>query len=115
MCEKTSCPFHNPDEGCTHPGAPAPDECDLFDMFPVTDNTAPEPPMYVKFTYADEWRHIPSNETFSVWTEFDLAMAAQGFQRRHGSDGSLIVFCTSDLIEWKVLGTITEKGALNYK
>jgi len=107
MCEITSCPFHNPDEGCTHPGAPLPDECDLYDMFPVTDNTAPEPPMYVKFTYADEWRHIPADEVFPVWIENDIHRAAVVFQRKHGSKGKLVVFVTENGgVDWRVLQTL---------
>jgi hypothetical protein len=62
MCEKSDCPFYDPQEVCTHPGAPFPDECDLCDIFTVTDNTAPDPPLYMKFTYAKEWRHIPADE-----------------------------------------------------
>jgi hypothetical protein len=104
MCEKTSCPFHNSDEGCTHPGTPLPDECDLYDMFPVTDNTAPEPPMFVKFTYADEWRLIPADEVLPVWIESDINLAALVFQRKHSSKGKLIAFVTENGgIDWKVL------------
>jgi hypothetical protein len=107
MCEKTDCPFYSTLEGCTHPGAPAPEECDLYDMFPVTDNTAPEPPMYVKFTYEEEWRHIPAYEVFPVWIESDINRAALVFQKKHSSKGKLVVFVTENGgIDWKVLHTV---------
>jgi hypothetical protein len=64
------------------------------------------------FTFRGEWRYIPENEIFSVWTEFDLAMAAPRFKKKHESDGSLIAFWTTDLIEWEILGTITEREVL---
>lgn len=108
MCEKTECPFYRLNEGCIHPGAPLPDECDLYDMFPVTDNTAPEPPMFVKFTYENEWRHIAADEVFPVWIESEINRAALVFQRKHGSMGKLVVFVTENGgVDWKIVQSLS--------
>lgn len=74
----------------------SPGECDLYDIFPVTDNTAPDPPMFVKFTYADEWWHIPADEMYPVWIKSDIARAAVGFQKRHDLRGKLVAFVTGN-------------------
>jgi hypothetical protein len=109
-CPSSSCPF-NTQDGC--PFHSDPSECDLAELLPAEKDPYFTPaPLYVRFTYRDEWRHVPEDETFSMFSEFDLSMAARGFQNKHQSNGALIVFCTSDLIEWEILGTITERGAL---
>jgi hypothetical protein len=105
MCSQTSCPF-NIDNECTHPAYPVPEDCDILPLLP--EEIAPEPPLYAKFSFTEEWRHIPSDEVYPIWTDFDLVMSAQVFRERHQSKGPVMVFSTSDLIDWKILGQMTE-------
>lgn len=70
-----------------------PDECNLYSMFP--DNTAPEPPIHVRSTYADE--------VYPVWIESDLLRAAVVFQQRHEAKGKLLTFVSENGgIDWQI-------------
>jgi len=80
FCPSSSCPFNTPD-GC--PLHSDPEECDLAELLPAEKEPYFTPaPLYVRFTFRDEWRHIPGNETFSIFSEFDLAMAANAHESR---------------------------------
>jgi len=105
-CGQYNCPHFELDEGCTHPGQPATDDCDIRKMLPKVEPVSLDPPMYVKFSYRDEWIHIPANEIYPAWSGNDIALAATAFRKMHGSDGCLVVFSTTDLIDWKMVGEI---------
>jgi hypothetical protein len=102
------------DKGCIHPSQPAPKDCDILPLLPVVESVSLEldPPMYVKFTYRDEWRYIPGKEIYPVWTEIDFALAAITFRKIHDSNGALVVFRTLDLIDWIVWGVLPEEKNL---
>jgi hypothetical protein len=102
-CEYESCPFFDT-ESCNYSD---PTECDLAEIFPV-----PEKPrysralLYMKFSYLDEWRHIPEDEVYTITPLDDVTKAVAAFRERHGSQGTLMVFATDDLVEWWVWGYI---------
>ena len=108
-CNQTNCPFYEKDEGCVNQSAPSPDDCDILPSLPKVEEIKLDPPMYVRFTYKDEWCHIPANEVYPVWTEMDIAMAAIVFRKIHGLNGALMVFNTTDSIDWKVWGEFPEE------
>jgi hypothetical protein len=66
-----------------------------------------DPPVYMKFTYRDEWRHIPEKEVFPIWTTYDFKLAVYAFREIHQSQGALTVFATEDLIDWKIWGEVS--------
>lgn len=102
-CQATTCPLY---EICQYSN---PTECDLKPLFPISiSNSVPWAPLYVKFSYLDEWRHIPLDEKYPIGTVDDFEGARDSFRERHGSKGSLVVFYTSDQIEWKNWGEIQE-------
>lgn len=97
------------DEGCTHPSQPITADCDIRQMFPPVEPVSLDPPMYVKFTYRDEWRHIPEREVYPAWTLSDVALAALAFRKRYESSGTLVVFETTVLIDWQIWGELPEE------
>jgi hypothetical protein len=111
-CNQTNCPFFDKYEGCGHPSAPSPEDCDILPALPKVEEIKLDPPMYVRFSYRDEWRHIPANEVYPVWTEMDFGFAANTFREIHGSNGALTVFSTMNSIDWKVWGELPEEKDL---
>ena len=101
-CPQTNCPFYFKSEGCVHPSAPTPVDCDILPALPAVEEIPLDPPMYVRFSYRDEWRHIPANEVFPVWTEMDFGFAAYTFREIHGSNGALTVFSTTDFMAMRL-------------
>jgi len=108
ICPQTNCPFYETATGCVHPSAPTPEDCDILPVLPKIKNIPINPPMYVRFSYRDEWCHIPANEVFPVWTEMDFGIAANTFREIHGSNEALVVFLTLDSIEWDIWGELPE-------
>ena len=108
ICHQTNCPFYENDEGCINPSAPSPEDCDILPSLPKIEEINIDAPMYVRFTYKDEWRHIPVNEVYPAWTEMDIAFAAITFRKKHESNGALMVFSTSDSIDWNIWGVFPE-------
>ena len=108
-CPQTNCPFYENAAGCVHPSAPTPAKCDILPGLPAVEGIPLDPPMFVRFTYRDEWRHIPANEVFAVWTEMDFGVAANTFRDLHGSNGALMVFSTTDSMDWKIWGELPEE------
>ena len=106
LCKQYNCPYF--DDECTHPSAPEPEDCDILPTLPPIEEISLYPPMYVRFTYRDEWKHIPEDEVYPVWTEMDIATSAFAFRKRHQSQGALVAITTTDLIDWKVFGEIEE-------
>ena len=60
----------------------------------------------MKFSCLDEWRHIPVDEIYAIWTVKDFKVAINAFRERHGSRGTLMVFATDDLIDWWIWGYV---------
>jgi hypothetical protein len=102
-CGCASCPFFMT-ASCNYAD---PSECDLVSIL-----AAPEKPcyrkslLYMKFSYLDEWRHLPGDEFYAIATADDFERAVHAFRERHGSPGTLMVFATEDLIEWWVWGYV---------
>lgn len=103
-CDRESCPFFNT-ESCNYLD---PSECDLAKIFLQSEEkeAIPFAPLYMKFTYKDEWRHIPMDEVYPVWTLDDFRWAVYVFRERHESQGTITVFATEDLVDWWVWGKI---------
>lgn len=59
--------------------------------------------MLLKFTYLDQWRHIPRDEQWEVRSDTDSAIALQEFREKHESYSPVMVFCSEDGNEWKIL------------
>jgi hypothetical protein len=55
ICQQHNDPFYEIDGGCTHPALPSTDDCDIRPTLPVVESISLDPPMYVKFTYREEW------------------------------------------------------------
>lgn len=109
MCQQSNCPFYDKKEGCTHPSAPLIAECDILPCLPREEKEPmPEHPMYMRFTFRDEWRHMPANEVFPIWTLDDFKFAIYAFRELHKSQGALVAFITEDLIDWKVWGNVPD-------
>jgi hypothetical protein len=105
LCNLQSCPFWNT-EGCNYSD---PSECDLAKIFPASASEKPyyQPALlYIKLSYLDEWRHIPEDEVYTIWTAYDFEQAVYAFRERHGSHGTLMVFATEDFIEWWIWGYV---------
>jgi hypothetical protein len=102
-CKAETCPLWSP-EGCHHTN---PEECDLRQLFPINLKSKESwAPLYVRFTYKNLWRHIRPEETFAIWTTDDFGFAMHTFREMHQSPGALVVFCTVDLIDWKIWGEV---------
>jgi hypothetical protein len=106
ICNQTNCPYYEIDEGCINPSVPSIDDCDILPTLPKVEQMSLNPPMYVRFTYLNEWRHIHAKEVYPVWTEMDFGFAAIAFRKAHESDGALMVFKTTDCIDWDIWGEI---------
>ena len=63
-CNKSDCPLI---ETCDKD----PEDCDLLELFDI-DNPPPWAPSYATFTYKDEWRSIPRDEVYPIWTTIVL-------------------------------------------
>jgi hypothetical protein len=93
-----SCPFfHTPSCTCS-----CPSECDLAAVLAGGRNS----PLCIKFSYLDEWRHIPAEERYEVAEDHDFERAVRVFRERHGSQGTLMVFATENMVEWWVWGYV---------
>jgi hypothetical protein len=102
-CEQETCPLFD-SESCNYLD---PSECDLAKLLPVPEKPYfPFAPLYMKFIYLDEWRYIPEDEIYPVWTIEDLKQTVCVFRERHKSQGTLMVFATDDLIDWWKWGYI---------
>lgn len=107
-CHQHNCPFYELDEGCPHTSQPVTADCDIRPMLPPVDPVSLDPPMFIKFSFRDEWRHIPEKENYPAWTLSDVAIAAIGFREKYKSFGPLVVFKTTDLIDWIIWGELPE-------
>jgi len=107
ICNLQSCPFWNTEEcNYSHPS-----ECDLAKIFsPLKQEADPQPPLFIKFSYRNEWRHIPLEEIYPIRSLDDVWLAIDVFRERHESQGELVVFATYDLINWCVCGKIPANG-----
>lgn len=97
-CKNNDCPLF---DSCRYID---PSECDLAVFFKAEKTQENWAPLYVRFTYRDEWRHVPIEENYPIWTVDDFGTAMRIFRERHESQGTLIAFITEDTIEWKMLG-----------
>ena len=70
------------------------------------EDSLPVAPLYMKFSYRDEWKHIPVREVFPIWTLDDFKFSVYAFREKHESQGALVVFATDDLIEWWKWGEV---------
>ncbi len=61
--------------------------------------------MQIKFSYKNEWRHIPYEEIYEVLSEFELNEAVSQFRERHDSHGTVVIFGSENNgLDWKVIG-----------
>jgi hypothetical protein len=76
---------------------------------PKKESGIPFAPLYMKFGYKYEWRHLPLEEFYPIWTVDDFKQAINIFRKRHGSQGELIVYATEDFVEWWEWGKVPGK------
>ena len=72
LCQANSCPFYL--DGCTHAD---PAECDLISLFPhdsTSEPSYPPAPLYLKFSYLNHWCHVPPDEVYPIWFNFDVVV-----------------------------------------
>lgn len=102
-CDQYNCPYYYQNDGCINPSQPLAEDCSIRRHLP-RDKTHPiKPKMYFKFTFRDQWRHIPCDEMYPAWNDDEVFLAAFAFRKRHGPGGALVVFRTFDLIKWEML------------
>lgn len=58
--------------------------------------------MLLKFTYLDQWRHIPRDEQWEVSSDKEAEIALQEFRERHESYSPVMVFRSEDGKEWRI-------------
>ncbi len=57
--------------------------------------------MLLKFSYTDQWRHIPMEEVYTA-TPAESENALWTFRERHECHGPVILFSSEDGIEWAI-------------
>ncbi len=70
--------------------------------------------MLLKFSYANEWRHTPSDESYHVESTYDLYKAVNQFRHQHDSYGAVTVFeRDNNGVEWRIAKKVD--GDINYQ
>ena len=60
--------------------------------------------MEIKFSYKNEWRHLPYEEIYEAQSEFEMNEAITQFRQRHDSYGAVLIFGSNDGLDWNVIG-----------